>query len=127
MLAAWMGGKASWEDDKAVLEFFEANGSVVDEKLGEVHAPHAAHASTRGTRKHTPAHAAHASTRGTRGTSLRLASPPLAPPSPRPRLTLMPPSRVAILQVKLASVKKTVSSLLGTLSADEKAALLKAL
>merc|ERR1719487_2128677 len=36
MLAAWMDGKASWEDDKAVLEFFEAEGAVIDEKLGEV-------------------------------------------------------------------------------------------
>merc|ERR1719171_1607932 len=33
MLAAWMGDKASWEDDKAVLAFFESEGAVIDEKL----------------------------------------------------------------------------------------------
>merc|ERR1711871_834642 len=36
MLASWMGEKASWEDDKAVLDFFAAEGAVIDEKLGEV-------------------------------------------------------------------------------------------
>ena len=38
MLSAWIGGKASWEDDQAVLGFFEAEGAVIDEKLGEVRA-----------------------------------------------------------------------------------------
>merc|ERR1719428_116078 len=64
MLAAWMGDKASWEDDKAVLAFFESEGAVIDEKLGEV---------------------------------------------------------------RMESVKKTVSSLLESLSADDKATLLKSL
>jgi len=36
MLASWMDGKASWEDDKAVLQFFEAEGAMIDEKLQEV-------------------------------------------------------------------------------------------
>merc|ERR1719310_1731198 len=36
MLSGWMAGKASWEDDKAVLAFFESEGAVIDEKLGEV-------------------------------------------------------------------------------------------
>ena len=36
MLATWMGDKASWDDDKAVLAFFESEGAVIDEKLGEV-------------------------------------------------------------------------------------------
>jgi len=64
MLAKWMEGKASWEDDKAVLEFFEGEGATIDEKVGAVRAE---------------------------------------------------------------SVKKTVSALLDTLSADEKSELLKAL
>ena len=38
MLSGWMAGKASWEDDKAVLAFFESEGAVIDEKLGEVSA-----------------------------------------------------------------------------------------
>jgi len=36
MLATWMEGKASWEDDKSVLKFFESEGAVIDEKLGAV-------------------------------------------------------------------------------------------
>jgi len=36
LLAGWMGDKASWEDDKAVLKFFESEGASIDEKLGEV-------------------------------------------------------------------------------------------
>merc|ERR1719326_2411740 len=36
MLGEWVGGAASWEDDKAVLAFFESQGAVIDEKLGEV-------------------------------------------------------------------------------------------
>jgi len=36
MLNTWMDGKASWEDDKAVLQFFESEGATIDEKLGEV-------------------------------------------------------------------------------------------
>merc|ERR1719171_2921845 len=36
MLATWMDGKASWEDDEAVLKFFESEGTVIDEKLGQV-------------------------------------------------------------------------------------------
>merc|ERR1719230_142198 len=36
MLAGWMGDAASWEDDQAVLAFFEKEGSLIDEKLGEV-------------------------------------------------------------------------------------------
>ena len=36
LLGEWMAGKASWEDDKAVLGFFESEGAVIDEKLGEV-------------------------------------------------------------------------------------------
>jgi len=31
-----MGEKASWEDDKAVITFFESQGAEIDEKLGEV-------------------------------------------------------------------------------------------
>jgi len=38
LLSGWIGDKASWEDDKAVLAFFEAEGAVIDEKLGEVRA-----------------------------------------------------------------------------------------
>ena len=38
LLSEWMGAKASWEDDKAVLQFFEAEGAVIDEKLGAVRA-----------------------------------------------------------------------------------------
>ena len=36
LLAQWMGDKASWEDDKGVLAFFEAEGATIDDKLGEV-------------------------------------------------------------------------------------------
>jgi acetyl-CoA carboxylase/biotin carboxylase 1 len=36
MLGNWMSGKASWDDDKAVLGFFEGEGAMIDEKLGEV-------------------------------------------------------------------------------------------
>ena len=36
MLSEWMAGKASWEDDQAVLQFFESEGAVIDEKMGEV-------------------------------------------------------------------------------------------
>jgi len=36
MLRDWIGGKASWEDDKAVLAFFENEGVTIDEKLGQV-------------------------------------------------------------------------------------------
>merc|ERR1711871_357715 len=38
MLGSWIDGKASWEDDKAVLAFFQGEGAVIDEKLGEVRA-----------------------------------------------------------------------------------------
>jgi len=64
LLQSWIGEAASWEDDKAILDFFESQGAVIDEKLGEV---------------------------------------------------------------KLASVKKTVASLLDSLSAADKAALLESL
>merc|ERR1719235_1036878 len=33
LLSGWIGDKASWEDDKAVLNFFESEGAVIDEKL----------------------------------------------------------------------------------------------
>jgi len=36
MMCTWMEGKAEWEDDKAVLQFLEAEGATIDEKLGEV-------------------------------------------------------------------------------------------
>jgi acetyl-CoA carboxylase/biotin carboxylase 1 len=36
LLRKWMGEKASWEDDKAVIAFFESQGAQIDEKLGEV-------------------------------------------------------------------------------------------
>jgi hypothetical protein len=36
LIAEWMDGKARWEDDKAVLDFFESEGAAIDEKLGEV-------------------------------------------------------------------------------------------
>merc|ERR1711990_556081 len=36
MLGGWIEGKVSWEDDKAVLGFFEAEGAMIDDKLGEV-------------------------------------------------------------------------------------------
>jgi acetyl-CoA carboxylase/biotin carboxylase 1 len=36
MLDGWMAGTATWEDDQAVLKFFEAEGAAIDEKLGEV-------------------------------------------------------------------------------------------
>jgi len=36
LLNEWMGSKASWEDDKAVIQFFESEGATIDEKLGEV-------------------------------------------------------------------------------------------
>jgi len=36
MLNGWMSGKASWEDDKAVITFFESEGAMIDDKLGEV-------------------------------------------------------------------------------------------
>merc|ERR1719161_2675052 len=36
MIRDWIGGKASWEDDKAVLNFFENEGVTIDEKLGQV-------------------------------------------------------------------------------------------
>ena len=36
MIRNWIGGKASWEDDKAVLNFFESEGVTIDEKLGQV-------------------------------------------------------------------------------------------
>ena len=34
-----MGDKASWEDDKAVLHFFESEGAAINEKLGEARHP----------------------------------------------------------------------------------------
>jgi len=36
MIRNWIGGKASWEEDKAVLNFFESEGVTIDEKLGQV-------------------------------------------------------------------------------------------
>jgi len=36
LLRGWIDGKASWEDDKAVLDFFESEGATIDAKLGEV-------------------------------------------------------------------------------------------
>jgi acetyl-CoA carboxylase/biotin carboxylase 1 len=36
LLRSWLGDAASWEDDKAVLAFFEGEGASIDEKLGEV-------------------------------------------------------------------------------------------
>ena len=36
LLSEWMAGSASWEDDKAVLQFFESSGAIIDEKLGAV-------------------------------------------------------------------------------------------
>ena len=36
MLASWMEGKASWEDDQAVLTFFKAESAVIDERLRDV-------------------------------------------------------------------------------------------
>ena len=36
MLNGWMSGKASWEDDKAVITFFESEGAMIDDKLGVV-------------------------------------------------------------------------------------------
>ena len=36
MLSGWMGGAAEWEDDQAVLAFFESQGAVIDAMLGEV-------------------------------------------------------------------------------------------
>merc|ERR1719387_1168343 len=36
LLAGWIGGAASWEDDQAVLKFFESEGATIDEKVGEV-------------------------------------------------------------------------------------------
>jgi len=36
LLGKWMGDSASWEDDKAVLQFFESEGAAIDDKLGEV-------------------------------------------------------------------------------------------
>jgi acetyl-CoA carboxylase/biotin carboxylase 1 len=36
MLNGWIGEKASWDDDKAVLAFLEGEGAVIDEALGKV-------------------------------------------------------------------------------------------
>ena len=36
MLTKWIGEKASWTDDKAVVAAFESNGPMLDKKLGEV-------------------------------------------------------------------------------------------
>jgi len=36
MLTKWIGEKAAWSDDKAVVAAFESNGPMLDKKLGEV-------------------------------------------------------------------------------------------
>merc|ERR1711871_1477614 len=38
LIISWSNGAASWEDDKAVLDFFEKQGAVINDKLGEVRA-----------------------------------------------------------------------------------------
>jgi len=36
LLRGWMGEEASWEDDKAVLAFFESQGAAIEENMGKV-------------------------------------------------------------------------------------------
>jgi len=36
LLRDWMGNAASWEDDKATLDFFESQGATIEENLGKV-------------------------------------------------------------------------------------------